>query len=143
MNIVQEFKADGIDVDKLIFTQFPFGTANDTSFALNWGRTPPKQMRNNLFRVCTELIEAKEDLLNIWEVTVKVRNSDGDIFVAEGKKTKSLCAKKITKIMCHSFSFGMESRTGFNFESRRTKNRFLNKSVYGIEGAKIFFNLGC
>lgn len=51
MNLVQEFKEDGIDIDKLIFTQFPFGTANDVPNAFGWGRAPPRQMLTNLFRV--------------------------------------------------------------------------------------------
>lgn len=51
MNIVQEFKRDGIDVDHLIWTQFPFGTANDVANAFGWGRKPGKKMLNNLFQV--------------------------------------------------------------------------------------------
>ena len=123
MNIVQEFKEDGIDIDKIAFTQFPFGTANDVANAFRWGRTPPKQMLNNLFRVCTELIEATEDKFNIWEVSFTVRERDGDIFIPGGRHIKSLCTKKITRIMCHSFSFGADARVGLAFELKRTKNR--------------------
>jgi hypothetical protein len=42
--------------------------------------------------------------------------------------------------MCHSFSFGTDAKTGMNFETKRTKNRHLNKIVYGVEGAKLFFS---
>lgn len=99
MNIVQEFKEDDIDIDKLIFTQFPFGTANDVANAFRWGRQPPKQMVNNIFRVCKELIDAKEDSFNIWEINIEVSPNDGDIIIPGGKITRSLCTSKLTKVM--------------------------------------------
>jgi diacylglycerol kinase family enzyme len=123
MNLVQEFKEDGIDIDKLIFTQFPFGTANDVPNAFGWGRTPPKQMLTNLFRVCKELIEAKEIEFDIWEINITVKDKIGDILIPGGKLARSLCTTKITKIMCHSFSFGVDARIGLAFELKRTRNR--------------------
>ena len=139
MSIVEDLKNYGIDIDKIIFTQFPFGTANDVSSAFGWGRTPTKKMLNNLFYVCTELIEAKEVVFNIWEVTLKVRSSDGDILIPVGKNDKSLCTKKYTRLMCHSFSFGLEAKTIYGFERNRPGGRFWNKVVYGYEGFKIFW----
>jgi diacylglycerol kinase (ATP) len=51
MNIVQEFREENIDVDKITWTQLPFGTANDVANAFGWGRKPNKSMINNLFQV--------------------------------------------------------------------------------------------
>jgi len=99
MNIVQEFKEDAIDIDKLVFTQFPFGTANDIPNSFGWGRKPPKQMLTNLFRVCKEVIEAKEVYFDIWEIIFKVNESEGDILIPGGKMMRSICTKVISKIM--------------------------------------------
>ena len=49
MGILEELKDYGIDIENIIFTQFPFGTANDVSSAFGWGRVPSKKMLNNLF----------------------------------------------------------------------------------------------
>jgi diacylglycerol kinase family enzyme len=84
MNIVQEFKQEDIDVDKITWTQFPFGTANDVANAFGWGRRPTKSMINNLFQVCTDLIEAKEEHFDVWQIDFLVRDGDGDIIVPDG-----------------------------------------------------------
>ena len=123
MNIVQEFKEDGIDVDALTFAIFPFGTANDISYAFNWGRKPPQQMLRNLFRVCSELLQAKEQMFNIWEINVELCKDEGDVHVADGKQIKSMCTNKLTKIMCHSMSIGIDAFIGLNFERKRTSSR--------------------
>jgi len=138
MGILEELKDYGIDIENIIFTQFPFGTANDVSSAFGWGRVPSKKMLNNLFYLCTELIEAKEDIFNIWDITLKVRSNDGDILIPVGKHDKSLCTKTFTRLMCHSFSFGLEAKTIYGFERNRPGGRFCNKVVYGYEGFKIF-----
>lgn len=140
MNIVKEFKDDGIDVDALTFAIFPFGTANDISRAFNWGKAPPKQMLRNLFKVCSELIEAKEEKFNIWEITIELDKQRGDVRVPDGKVLKSLFTNKLTKIMCHSMSFGLDSLIGLNFELKRTSSRTCNTVRYGLEGVKRLLN---
>lgn len=46
MSIVEELKSYEIDIDKIIFTQLPFGTANDVPAVFGWGRTPSKKLFN-------------------------------------------------------------------------------------------------
>lgn len=48
MNIAQEFKDYGIDINYLQFVVFPFGTANDISRNFGWGTTPSIKMLENL-----------------------------------------------------------------------------------------------
>mmetsp|Transcript_27401 Transcript_27401/g.24286 ORF Transcript_27401/g.24286 Transcript_27401/m.24286 type:complete len:93 (-) Transcript_27401:987-1265(-) len=48
MNILKEMEDFGIHLKSIVFTQFPFGTANDLSRAFNWGKTPSKKLKNDL-----------------------------------------------------------------------------------------------
>ena len=65
--------------------------------------------------------------------------SIGDIKSVFGNRTRSIGETKLTKLMCHSFSFGVDARIGINFEQRRTASRFWNQFVYGWEGFKRLF----
>ena len=47
----------------------------------------------------------------------------GEIESVDGKDLVSLEGKLFTKLMCHSFSFGLDARIGLNFERQRTKSR--------------------
>jgi len=48
MNIVMDLNNYGINLDSMVFTSFPFGTANDLSRTFNWGATPSRKMKYNL-----------------------------------------------------------------------------------------------
>ena len=41
--------------------------------------------------------------------------------------------------MSNYCSFGLDAKIGLNFELKRTKSRFRNKLIYGIEGVRRFF----
>ena len=45
MNLLKEMEDYGIVLKSIIFTQFPFGTANDLSRTFNWGATPSKKIK--------------------------------------------------------------------------------------------------
>lgn len=47
------------------------------------------------------------------------------------------------KLMCHSFSFGLDARVGINFERKRTRSRIWNQVRYGWEGFKRVFWWWC
>lgn len=119
MNIVKDIKSFGIT-----FVQLPFGTANDLSRAFNWGPKPSRKMRFNIELLCEELCSATETTLDVWEINV----------ITDG--SKSIGEAEMTKLMCHSFSFGVDARIGFNFEKKRTRSRFWNQFRYGLEGLK-------
>ena len=87
MSIIYEFKKYNIDVDKIVFWAFPFGTANDIWRNFNWGTKPSEKMLNDLPLVCNELtLHAKDKYFDVWEVTVQLRDDDGYIENAEGSK---------------------------------------------------------
>lgn len=90
MNIVQEFKAFGIDVNLLLFWVFPFGTANDIARNFGWGTTPSTKMLENLYSTCKEILTAKEEGFDVWEIDTQVNPITGDIQKADGAHLASM-----------------------------------------------------
>lgn len=136
MNIVQDMHKHGVDISVILFSILPFGTSNDLARTFNWGATPTAQMRNNLSYLCNILNNAKIVPFDIWEIQIKTDKETGDIQVPSGKDLVSIGSQEMTKLMCHSFSFGLDARIGLNFERRRTRNRFCNQVRYVLEGLK-------
>lgn len=54
----------------------------------------------------------------------------------EGKTENQLILRRKMSNYC---SFGLDAKIGLNFELKRTKSRFRNKLIYGIEGVRRFF----
>ena len=134
MNIVKDLKEHGIALESVIFTQFPFGTSNDLSRAFGWGSKPSRDMRYDLNFLCNMLGSAKEVPFDIWDINIKTDDENGDIQVVSGRDLVSIGSKTLDKLMCHSFSFGVDARVGINFERRRTQSRWWNQVRYTIEG---------
>lgn len=149
MNIVKELKDHGVNIDVIIFTQFPFGTSNDLSRAFNWGAKPSRRMKNNLEYLCNTLNDAKEVLFDIWEINVitsdeaeddsEINPDEGNIRAVNGRNIVPIAKTHLQKLMCHSFSFGIDARVGINFELKRTRHRLCNVIRYGLEGLKRLF----
>ena len=136
MNIVKDLKEHGVTLESIIFTQFPFGTSNDLSRTFGWGATPSRNMKFDLDYLWKMLWTAEEVPFDIWNICVKTNEENGDIFVVSGRDLVSTKAKTINKLMCHSFSFGIDARVGINFERKRTGSRCCNQVRYTIEGIK-------
>jgi diacylglycerol kinase family enzyme len=124
MNIAQEFKNHGININMLSFVVFPFGTTNDIARSFGWGETPSNKMTENLFLACQEILNAQEDYFDVWEIEVVTDEDIGDIQIPDGRELESTGETQMNKYMCHSFSFGSDARTGISFERRRTRNRY-------------------
>ncbi len=138
MNMAQELRNNGIDINLLKFAVFPFGTANDIARCFGWGSTPSNTMLENLHTVCKEILRSKEQAFDVWEVEVITNSESGDIQKANGEDLVSVGETSMKKYMCHSFSFGSDARTGLAFERKRTRNRFCNRFMYAFEGFKNF-----
>ena len=78
MNIAQEFKEYGIQIEKLVFAVFPFGTANDISRNCGWGVVPSDRMLESIEYVWELIASSRESGFDVWEVEVHTRE-DGDV----------------------------------------------------------------
>ncbi|CAI2368462.1 unnamed protein product [Moneuplotes crassus] len=139
MNILKEMEDYGVILDNVIFTQFPFGTANDLARAFSWGATPSQRMKTDLRYLCNLLNSAKETGFDIWEINIHADEVNGDVESVDGNELISHQMHHFTKLMCHSFSFGLDARIGLNFERRRTRSRCCNNIRYALEGMKRVF----
>lgn len=85
MNILKEMEDFDIDLKSIIFTKFPFGTANDLSRTFKWGPKPSRKMKNDLLYLCNELHSAKETGFDIWEINILTDSEKGDVEYVDGK----------------------------------------------------------
>jgi diacylglycerol kinase (ATP) len=137
---LKEALAHGIDIDKVAFGIIPFGSGNDFSRATYWGFSPPdrgifKHEMAGFKALILQWFLAKIEDFDVWEVTVKVNDHFGHITQIKDKKPKNIHedTKTLTSLMANYYSIGVESRIGFGFDKRRTRSKFLNKSVYAME----------
>jgi hypothetical protein len=136
--LLRTFKNEGIDINMLLFWVFPFGTANDVARNFGWGVTPSVSMLRDLKIMWAEILLAREDFFDVWEIEILTDDHSGDIQVAVKGDLESIGSNMMLKYMWHSFSFGSDARTGLSFERRRTRNRVWNRIRYGYEGFKNF-----
>lgn len=99
MNILKDMEEYGVAIESIIFTQFPFGTANDLSRAFKWGATPSRKMKTNLGYLCDELNSARETGFDIWEISIHTDEHTGDIETVDGKEMFSHKTKDFKKLM--------------------------------------------
>jgi len=141
MNVVQDMLNFKINIKNTNFVPLPFGTSNDISRILKWGSRPSYRMRNNLIGLMDDINFSSVINFDIWNITMKVKEG-GDISVPCGKSLVSTNKRIINKLMCHSFSFGLDAYIGINFEQHRTNYRLTNKIRYTWEGIKSLFLYG-
>ena len=146
--VIQEMLQKGIDTSNVPFGIMPFGTGNDLSAMLGWGRKPPKPVigkhNKGLLKYLKAWLDAQVCKLDIWEVTVevqpeghfeKVKHRDHK-FERERLKDPSGDTKVFQRLMTNYFSVGLDARIGLGFEKRRTNSKWKNKILYTWEGFK-------
>ncbi|KAH8738563.1 diacylglycerol kinase [Cryptosporidium ryanae] len=165
---VDELEKTQVNFDKLAIGVIPFGTGNDFSRALNWMTILDNPFDNGLHRfrqlindwVTADIIEH-----DIWSVKAvvdsygcfykvdsfsrkkKVVNKQGKggkqgvnhEYMKTIDRGSNTIATELTFRMSNYFSVGIESRIGIGFDRNRTKNAFLNKIRYALEGVKNTF----
>lgn len=99
MNILKEMEDYGCVIESIIFTQFPFGTANDLSRAFKWGATPTRKMKHDIGYLCDKLNEAKETGFDIWEIVIQTDEDLGDIESVDNNELVSQNTKEFKKLM--------------------------------------------
>ena len=99
-------------------------------------------MLTDLNYVMEEIKTALITDFNVWNIEVNLRRG-GKMEMPEDGEMREIPGKKIEKLMCHSFSIGIDARIGLSFEQKRTRSRACNVLVYAWEGAKRFLDCGC
>ncbi|KAI8884752.1 hypothetical protein K501DRAFT_332434, partial [Backusella circina FSU 941] len=156
MSVFELLVAHKIDLDLVFFSCIPFGTGNDFSQVLGWGRTLPEKnvlgsRLHNLEQLISDRLEKSEAArLDIWQVTMqsheggyvrqagpKERRDGHD--VAEVKEPPSEEDSQLIRKMSNYMSIGVQGYVGSGFEAHRAGNRLMNMLVYAHESSKWVF----
>ncbi|KAI9248229.1 ATP-NAD kinase-like domain-containing protein [Phascolomyces articulosus] len=154
MSVVEMLR--DVDLDQIFFSCIPFGTGNDFSQVLGWGRTIPHKdvLGRGLYhleQLVTERLEHSDAArLDLWEVEMSAHPS-GYVKVAgpdrqDGHDVSEVRPpnyknqhQTITRKMSNYMSIGVQGYVGSGFEKHRAGNRLANILVYTIESAKWVF----
>ncbi|KAI9358735.1 ATP-NAD kinase-like domain-containing protein [Pilaira anomala] len=145
-----------IDLDYMFFSCIPFGTGNDFSQVLGWGRTIPQKdilgkRLQNLESLITERLQKSEAArLDVWEVEMTAceggyvrlagpQRKDGHDVLEIDERLQQGDYPSVTRKMCNYMSIGVQGYVGSGFEKHRAGNRFVNMMVYTCESAKWVF----
>jgi len=139
MGVVEGMVATGIDVkdERVRFSVVPFGTGNDLSQVLGWGRfVSGKDVAGHHLEGLNEMVEDRLDgtpvNLDVWEVSIET--GEGGWIRQAGKDSK---LEFLKRKMSNYSSIGIQGKVGAGFEENRRGTRVLN----AIEYAKQSFHL--
>ncbi|KAI9029696.1 ATP-NAD kinase-like domain-containing protein [Phycomyces nitens] len=155
MSVFELLVSHSVDLDLIFFSCIPFGTGNDFSQVLGWGRTVPNKdilgfRLHNLEQLVTERLENSDAArLDIWQVDMIAHESgyvrqsgperDDGHDVAEIKNKQQDRTTMIRK-MSNYMSIGVQGYVGSGFEDHRAGKRLMNMFVYASESSKwVFF----
>ncbi|KAJ3147664.1 hypothetical protein HDU86_007912 [Geranomyces michiganensis] len=122
-----------IDI-RLSFSTIPFGTGNDLSQVMGWGRSivgdPAGDHMHRLDKIIQSRLNGQKARLDIWEIEVET-NEGG--YVQKAAKPQSPSARKETHLlrkMSNYSSLGVQGFVGVGFEPRRHHSRMMNVMEY-------------
>ena len=156
MSVFELLVANKVNLDLVFFSCIPFGTGNDFSQVLGWGRTLPEKnilghKLTNLEELIADRLEkSRAARLDIWQIKMtsypggfvrkagpKERKDGHD--VAEVQEAQSQEEHTLVKKMSNYMSIGVQGFVGSGFESHRAGNRLANMFVYAHESSKWVF----
>ncbi|KAI8882591.1 hypothetical protein K501DRAFT_333936 [Backusella circina FSU 941] len=157
MSVFELLMGHNIDPDYMFFSCIPFGTGNDFSQVLGWGRTIPHKdilgkRLSHLEQLVTERLHQSDAArLDVWEVELTAHTSgyvklagpptrkDGhDVLEINDSPRQQECPS-MTRKMCNYMSIGVQGYVGSGFEKHRSGSRYTNRMVYTSESAKWVF----
>ncbi|KAJ3162388.1 hypothetical protein HDU86_004868 [Geranomyces michiganensis] len=132
MGVVEGMIEMGIDVaddPRILFSVIPFGTGNDLSQVLGWGRyvsgtDVAGHHLEGLNKIVMDRLNGHKTLLDIWGVELETQEG-GWIREAGKEKVSSLRRK-----MSNYSSLGLQGSVGVGFEENRRGSRVLNAMEY-------------
>ncbi|KAI9299089.1 hypothetical protein K502DRAFT_322509 [Neoconidiobolus thromboides FSU 785] len=143
IGIVEDLCKNEIDLNQLVFSCLPFGTGNDFSQALGWGKTIEEDnlVGSDLSSLSDLILErVREDssnqiTLDLWNTEVKVAEGGYiEKVVKSGKESEKM--QQFDRNFVVYFALGVQGFVGSGFEKNRKKSRFYNFFVYFFESLK-------
>ena len=139
--VIELLKSQNINLESLFFGILPFGSGNDLSASLGWGRDPPSNLWDPFM---LKWMQAVPHHLDLWNIKVQVHHAGGigkvnktrdsvEKIIIEENKSKKL---KFTRLMSNYFSIGLDARIGLGFDKHRTTSKCCNRFMYFWEGLK-------
>ncbi|KAI9497077.1 ATP-NAD kinase-like domain-containing protein [Zychaea mexicana] len=141
MSIFEMLVENHVDLDLVFLSCIPFGTGNDFSQVLGWGRTEQGGVIGDNLESLEQLISDRFEYseparLDIWQAEMTSYDGGQVRLASEPKTTKR--TRYVAK-MCNYMSIGVQGYVGSGFEKHRSKKRWLNIGVYTIESSKWAF----
>ncbi|KAJ3011218.1 hypothetical protein HKX48_006968 [Thoreauomyces humboldtii] len=146
MWVLEELMALNVNMHdpRLSFCTIPFGTGNDLSQVMGWGRSivgdPAGDHMHRLDKIITQRLAGEKARLDIWEIEVETREGG---YVQKAAKSSSPSSKKQTHLlrkMSNYSSLGVQGFVGVGFEPRRHHSRFMNILEYARQSASLVFH---
>jgi len=142
MWVDSEAEKHGIDTQvHMQYGVVPLGTGNDFSRVAGWGGKNPSRFQEDDFAGLRRLVRnwaaARPRPHDVWQVTMNVNESGGEILSIDSNKEECSVGSNVTSLalpMINYFSIGQESKVGMEFDKHRTKSQTCNLFVYAFEG---------
>lgn len=119
---------------RLVFSVMPFGTGNDLSQSLGWGRSIKRKFTKDVDKFNGFIFErtpSTRSSLDIWRVHIQT-NPGGSI--TKIQKDRTIEPKSgMSKIFCNYMTIGVQGKVGAAFEKNRQKNRSRNILMYFMQ----------
>ncbi|KAI9094699.1 ATP-NAD kinase-like domain-containing protein [Phlyctochytrium arcticum] len=138
MGVVECMMEMEIDIHdpRVLFSVIPFGTGNDLSQVLGWGRyVSGTDVAGKHLEGLNDLVMARlkghTTLLDIWEV--EITTEEGGWVQQAGKEKKTSLRRK----MSNYSSIGLQGRVGVGFEKNRRGSRVMNAWEYTKQSAGV------
>lgn len=115
-----------------MFVPLPYGTGNDLSRALGWGRKEGR-WAENLESLTSALINAPRENFTVWDVTIHASyvegySRNGPVVISKNGDASGV--QTFTKCLTNYVNLGLDSVISNAFEERRTGSRAVNNMIY-------------
>ncbi|KAJ1982563.1 hypothetical protein H4R34_001671 [Dimargaris verticillata] len=138
MSVYDLLVRQSISFSNIYFSCIPFGTGNDMSQALGWGRTVRRNLANanlsNLISLTETRLTGDLALLDVWEIEITTYPEGYIRSIRKNGNTDE--GAHFKRRFCSIFSMGVQGFVGREFEPHRTKSRFHNIVQYTAQSTK-------